>query len=261
MGHAVTTLDSGSGPRIVFVPGTACGHSSFAPVVSRLPGYATRSVVLAGFAGTPRVEAPLLSRAIDELVALGRAGGPFAIVGHSLGVPLAIEVAAALPEHVRCVVAVDGVPALGPFVHRTTDRGELEAIAERERARRVADDAFYPRILGQLRAQCRLASSFEAIEADARTSAPAAIVDALCELLLLDARPALAAMASPILVVLGEWARAPSDALDRLLGQVAAARSLRVEAIAGADHFVMVDRPDEFVRIVEPFIATHLARG
>lgn len=257
MGQAITTLEAGSGPRIVFVPGTACGHSSFAPAIERLADYATRSVVLAGFAGTAAIEPPLLSRAIDELVAIGREG-PFAIVGHSLGVPLAIEVAAALPELARCVVAVDGVPALGPFTHRTNDRRELEAIAERERTRRARDDAFYQRVLTQLRAQCRLASSFEAIEPDARASAPDAIVDALCELLALDARPALGAMKAPILVVLGEWARVRSEARDRLLAQFESARALRVEAIAGADHFAMVDRPDEFVRIVEPFIATHL---
>jgi pimeloyl-ACP methyl ester carboxylesterase len=205
----------------------------------------------------PPIAPPLLARATDEIEALARGlDRDFAIVGHSLGVPLALEVAARLRERARGVVAVDGIPFHGLFVHRTSDAAMLHEHARSDRERRSlgTDGEFHARLARELRRQCRLESSFAAIAAEASASARDAVCDALGELTVLDARPALAAMSASLLLVLADWAKTPSEAGERFVAQYEGARDLRVEVIDGAAHFVMLDRPHAFMGVLEPLL-------
>jgi pimeloyl-ACP methyl ester carboxylesterase len=73
-------------------------------------------VTLAGFAGVPAIDAPLLPAAEQQLsdyITANKFDRPV-VIGHSLGGFLGMKLAADHPEQVGRLVIVDTLPALAP---------------------------------------------------------------------------------------------------------------------------------------------------
>lgn len=118
LGHAVSVTDEGEGVPVVLVhglPGGARDWRWFTPAVA---GRCVR-IEQPGFGGTPRAampEAGFAARArwhlaVCEAMGLER----FAVVGHSIGGPLAMAMAALAPER---VVALGLIASVGVTMHR-----------------------------------------------------------------------------------------------------------------------------------------------
>jgi pimeloyl-ACP methyl ester carboxylesterase len=156
---------------------------------------------------------------------------PVDLVGHSMGGQLSVHLAARHPERVRRLVLVDAAGIPRPLTPRTLVRFAAEVAPPR----RWGDPYFLPTIVG-----------------DAALAGPRTILRAISHILRDDVRPLLSQVAVPTLVVWGE--------LDTII-PLAHAREFR-EGIPGARlavlrdaaHNPMVDRPDDFNRLVADFL-------
>jgi pimeloyl-ACP methyl ester carboxylesterase len=111
----VTT--AGTGETVVLVPGLFGSAFGYRHLLVLLPALGYRAVVIEplGIGGSPRprrADYSLTAQAERIATALERLGvGPAVVVGHSLGVSLALRLAVHHPERVRAVVALDGGPS------------------------------------------------------------------------------------------------------------------------------------------------------
>ena len=111
----VTT--AGAGETVVLVPGLFGSAFGYRRLLVLLPAMGYRAVVIEplGIGGSPRprgADYSLTAQAERIAAVLEHLGeGPAVVVGHSLGVSLALRLAVHHPERVRAVVALDGGPA------------------------------------------------------------------------------------------------------------------------------------------------------
>ncbi len=108
---------AGAGPTVVLVPGLFGSAFGYRHLLARLPAAGYRAVVIEplGIGGSPRprgADYSLSAQAERIAEVLARLEeGPAVVVGHSLGVSLALRLAAHHPERVSTVIALDGGPA------------------------------------------------------------------------------------------------------------------------------------------------------
>ena len=153
------------------------------------------------------------------------------LVGHSMGGQISVHLAARHPDRVRRLVLVDAAGIPRPVTPRTLVR----FAAEVSPPRRWGDPFFLPTIVG-----------------DALLAGPRTILRAIGHILSDDVRPMLPQVAAPTLVIWGE--------LDSIV-PVANAREFRegipgarLVVLRGAAHNPMVDRHEEFNRLVADFL-------
>ena len=231
----------GSGPGLVLVHATSStGHGTWAPVLDGLD--AEHTVVLPDLPGSgssPLPVGPLDADVIaDQLAATATAAGldTFAIAGASLGAPLAAKVAARHPERVTHVVSVVGFAKA-----RLSLRLDLEIWASLL-ARK--DDS-----IGKFLLSLTFSDAFLAGLSDAQVqqfstmlaARPAVGTPAQIDLALrLDARPDLARITAPTLVVLATEDRHVRPAHSRELA--AGIKNARVVETPGG-HGAMFEDP------------------
>lgn len=273
-GHAATPRDAapppftvevhGEGAPVLLIPGLSSPGSVWDGTVAHLRGtHQLHVLTLAGFAGQPPLPAgaflPLVRDGILAYVAEQGLERP-ALVGHSLGGFLALWVAASAPDRCGPVVAVDGVPFL-PALH--------DAAASEESARPMAEQAramlasLTPEQLAlqnrmSLSAMITSPADVERVAAAAGRSHPATIGQAVYELMTTDLRDDIAAIATPVLLI-GAGNGSGAAALEALAAayrrQLAALPDAAFVQIPGARHFVMLDAPDRFHRLLAGFLA------
>jgi pimeloyl-ACP methyl ester carboxylesterase len=218
-----------SRPSVLAIPGLLCDDFVWEPLVAALDPVADVTVVD-------------VSR-FDDLTDMARAAsncvhGPFHLVGHSLGARIALEIWRFVPERVRSLVILDtGVdpPARGERERRQVmiDLADtsMDALA----------DAWLPPMVHPDR---RTDDGFMAPLRDMiRRSDPARHARQITALLNRpDARPLLATITVPTLVVVGrqdEWS--PVAQHERLASAVPGAR---LEVVEDSGHMVTVEQPE-----------------
>ena len=274
-GMRVHHVRSGSGaPPVLFVHGL--GSAGFLEWRFNLEAVArTHEVVapdLPGFGRSDRPAGgygiPLFARVVEEYVA-SQAPGPV-LVGTSMGGRVALEVALRRPEALRKLVLVNALGVARPNPHPFYPLVLVPRVGEavlglmREGLHRLQPSTIrrYGRYLGVGGDVERLldASFLTAMrEIHAAEGYPNAYLSTVRSLATSDAYRVdalldrLAATRLPVLLIWGEGDRLlpvarARDALRRLPGA-------RLEVIAGAGHAPQSERPDEFNRALEDFLA------
>lgn len=242
----------GQGEPVILIPGLASSGDVWNGTVQHLCGPRQCHVLtLAGFAGQPAIEGPLLPQVEQQLsayIAEHRLGKP-AIIGHSLGGFVALQFAAAHPEQAGKLVIVDSLPALAATQAPGATSAQLKEIAAATRARMLGqDDAAYA--AGQRRTAATMVTApadAERIAGWGQRSDRRTVVDAMAELLATDLRDDVARIQSPTLV-LGAWAAykdyAPRAAIESTYAsQYARLPGAKIEMADSARHFIMYDEP------------------
>lgn len=259
----------GEGLPMILIPGLASSGEVWDATVEHYRGrYRLHVLTLAGFAGRPAIEPPLLAAARDQLAAYVEAMEEErpVLVGHSLGAFVAFGVAAAVPGRIAAVIAVDGVPFLPALYDpRATAAG---AAAQAEQIRQL----YASLTPEQLALQSRMAlaamitdpADVETALAWSAASSPAAVGDAMAELMTTDLREEMAAIEAPVLLVAAAGA-AGDDAARAALresyeAQLRHARDGRVVLATGSRHFVMLDDPAFLHAAIDELLA-ELPRG
>jgi pimeloyl-ACP methyl ester carboxylesterase len=239
---------AGSGRPIIFIPGLACPGEMWDDTVEHLgDGYQTHVLTLSGFAGRPRVSGPLSATVRKELVRYIRSRrlkDPI-IVGHSLGGFIAYWLAATAPELVGGLVVVDAGPAL-------SDTDEDTAKELRSLWTAADDDDFENQIKnvfdGMISDPKKLAPYMAAVAKSDRY----AVGNAIYEVVTTDLRDDVSKIHAPVLVVLAD-----GGLQNMLKSQVEPIANHEVKVIPHAHHFVMLDDPKAWFKVLDAFLDAH----
>ena len=244
-GMAIHSSSVGGGPTIVFVHGWTCDGSSW---TAQVPAFAKDHRVITldlpghGRSGSPKdgkLSMDVFARAV-EAVRVEANAERIVLVGHSMGAPVIRQYAHAYPERVAGLVAVDGPLDLRAF-------GELppgvpppltgpEGRAAREGMIR---SMFIPETPAPLQQQI-LSMMLAAPESTAVGAMNAVFDPAIRWTDVIDA---------PALSVFAGTANVPDPATTKQLYP-----KHEQMQIAGTGHFLMMEKPAEFNRVLAAFL-------
>jgi len=246
-GMKINSSSVGSGPTIVFVHGWTCDASSWA---AQVPAFSKdHRVITLDLPGHGRSESPkdgklsmdVFARAVEAVRAEAGADR-IVLVGHSMGAPVIRQYAHLYPEHVAGLVAVDGPLDVRPFAAAELPPGfpppltGPEGRAARENMIRSMFIAETPPALQDHILKMMLAAP----EATA-VGAMNAMFD-----------PAIRwsdVVRAPALTVYAGTANVPDPAATKELYPNHSATQ-----VAGTGHFLMMEKPEEFNRLLAGFL-------
>ncbi|MGB9458543.1 MAG: alpha/beta hydrolase [Bryobacteraceae bacterium] len=246
---------TGHGRPMILIPGLSSSGEVWETTVDRYKDrFECHVLTVAGFAGVPRVPAPMLDRVRDGLadyIRRQKLDHPV-IVGHSLGGFLALDLAANYPDLPGRLVIVDSYPYLAAMVdpHVTAASAQAAAAQMRHAIGDETQEAYerYVKSGVGTRTMVEKESDFDRIVAWGLASDRTAVADAMAELWATDLRDDLAKIKVPTLVF-GTWiafkqytdhARAEAN----LRSQYAKLAGVEIEVTDTAHHFIMWDDPN-----------------
>ncbi|PRY10540.1 pimeloyl-ACP methyl ester carboxylesterase [Kineococcus rhizosphaerae] len=222
----------GTGAPVAYLHGLGCGNlASWADTAART-GRPALFVDLVGHGLSDRPASfgyTLVEHADAVAAALSTVGAPVDVLAHSLGGSVAVVLADRHPHLVRSLVLVE--PGLDPVA---VEPGDLAAHSEAD-----LPHGGWDRLLSRETPERR---------AEVRTADPLAVVRsavAICDALGGTLNDVLARTTVPTLLVAGFRTYDRWDALR--------AAGVRCERVEGGGHFVMLERPEEFARLVQEF--------
>lgn len=254
--------ETGSGPTILFVPGSCSTGAAWKAVIARLANrFRTITTSLPGYGGTAERRTggdrsiSLVASAIEAVIR--RAGEPVHLVGHSFGGEVGLVVALRGQALLESLVILEApAPEMlatfdkpGPYAEFRTmtsayiadfHSGNAEAIAA------VID--FYGGV-------GTFASWPPAIRAYAMATTATNILDWDSAYTSHPSPDALAALDLPVRVAVGEHSHPAVIEVNALIARAIPRASF--ETIAGADHFMIATHPDA----VATLIVDHVAAG
>jgi pimeloyl-ACP methyl ester carboxylesterase len=240
----LSTDDGGAGPAVVLLHSLAGNSAQWAAQLEHLRK--ARRAIGIDLRGHGRSEPPSdgqyrIDAQVSDLDAVVNALGleRFAVVGHSFGAGVALEYAAARPERVTQLVVADPIgdgtqtPAeeIRPFLEALDSPGYTETIEGYWSSIAGSDGAVLERLLVDLRATPR-----------------ETVVRGLHAVMAYDPKPALSRLRTPTLAVV-----TPANDFDYSMHKVGSGLPHRV--IEGTGHWLQIERPAEFNRVLDRFLA------
>jgi pimeloyl-ACP methyl ester carboxylesterase len=261
---------TGHGQPMILIPGLASSGETWDTTVAHYQDrYECHVLTVAGFAGVPRIPAPMLDAVRDgvaDYVRKNKLEKPV-IVGHSLGGFLALAVAAKYPDLPGKLVIVDSYPFLaGTMNPGATPAETKQAIDAMAQYYRSQDQDMYERMAKsglQTRMMVTKDSDLDRLIAWGLQSDRTAVADAMIELMSADLREDMAKIKSPALVM-NTWigykdytTREKTEAGMRRQYAKLAGASLHISDTAR--HFIMWDDPNWMFGQMDNFLSARTA--
>ncbi|MBL0969266.1 MAG: alpha/beta hydrolase [Brevundimonas sp.] len=261
----ITVQTRGEGRDLILIPGLASTAAVWTGAASRLDDRCRLHMIsvrgfgeLAPQANSEGAIMTAVSREIIRYIAEQRLERP-AIIGHSMGGQLGLRVASDAPRAVGRLMTVDSSPFFAALISPQATARDVEPIAQvaYQAIQFLGDDALMSRSrqmgveLGG--ASDALFSTMGWQGGDRRV-----LAQSLYEVMTIDLRARLPVISAPVTVTYG-WSanesspRSRTDSLFR--GAYARLRTpATFERIEGAEHMVMIDRPNQFIAAVNRFL-------
>ena len=260
----ITVRTVGEGPDVVLIPGLSSSSAVWDSTTAALPGYRYHFVQIRGFAGLEpgaNADGPVVAPVAEEIARYieESALAQPALVGHSLGVALAMMVAARNPELAGKVMVVDMMPFMGAMFAPGATPQSVEPIAAQIRdgitnSPMEARDAMTRQTIASM---VKTEALRDGPIADSLASDPAVSGQAMYDLMTTDLRPELANIDAPLAVL---WAMPPSTPLSQ--EQMAEFYRLSystppqatVTFVPDSYHFIMFDAPVAYREALRDFL-------
>jgi pimeloyl-ACP methyl ester carboxylesterase len=253
---------TGNGPAMILIPGLASPGEVWSSTVEHYQNrYTLHVLTLAGFAGQPAIQQPLIETAQRQLASYIRANKldhPI-IVGHSLGGFLALALAASEPDLVGPIISVDGVSFLPALMNplATAESAARQAEGMRAAMAKQSPEEFAAHNRRSLAMMITNREDVERMAAAGAKSDPRAVGEATFELMSTDLRPAMSKIRVPVLLIgAGGWGRPGMK--ERLAAayeaQIASIPKHRFVLAEKARHFIMLDDPQFLFATIDAFL-------
>src|SRR5947209_15195426 len=264
---------SGHGRPMILIPGMASSGDTWKSTVTHYENqYTCHVLTLAGFAGVPATDPPLLAAAAAELaeyIAQQHLDHPV-IVGHNLGGNVALDLAARHPDLVGPLVIVDALPFYaGAWFHAKTVDDAKPMIAGMRAYQLAQTHEQYEQDVRSGAATKYMVTSpadFQTIVQWGLASEQRVVADAMYDMVSQDLRPALPRIAAPTLL-LGTWIGlqeqlkqghielSRASVVKTFEDQYAGLRRLHFAIADTARHFIMFDEPAWFLQQLDQSLA------
>lgn len=253
----------GEGPDVILIPGLASSADVWAATADGLDEtHRVHVLNVRGFAGVPagaNAEGPVLQPLIDEIADYAAGLDKPALIGHSIGGLISMEVAAKAPEAVGRVMVVDALPFYSLLFNPAATVEMAAPYAEMNRTQLLGmSDEQFAAAQTQTMGMMTLTADMRGTLADwSITSDRRVMAQAMYEVTLDDARPRLGAITAPV-TVLYAWDASmgqPSAMADGIYaGAYAGLPQAKLTRIDGSYHFIMLDQPERFAAEVVAFL-------
>jgi len=240
-GAAIHATVTGKGPRtVILVHGWTCDETTWSEQVPALAAhYRVVTLDLPGHGKSPspaagKLSMDLFARAV-EAVRAETGAERVVLAGHSMGTPVIVQYARMYPQHVSALVFVDGVVTMGgrrPGMNFAGDQG-------RRARENMVRNMFSPADTPALRA--KIEQMMLAAPESTATGAMNAMFD-----------PALWKDAVLSVPILGLYAHKSS--LRNRAYMKHHFLHMKYREIPGTGHFLMLEKPAEFNRLLMPFL-------
>lgn len=254
---------TGTGPDVILIPGLASSGDVWNATAKQLsPTHRVHVLQVRGFAGEPagaNAEGEIIKPLVAEIASFAATLDHPAIIGHSIGGLMALEIAAARPDAISRIMIVDALPFYSLLYGPTATAEAAKPFAEQARTKILTmPDADFATSQTQTMAMMSLTEAVRptltdwSIRSDRNVMAQA-MYDAMTD----DARPQLPAIKAPV-TVLYAWDDTmgqPQEMADGLYQDaykgLPAAKLTRID---GSFHFIMLDQPETFAKAVTTFL-------
>lgn len=254
---------TGKGAPIVLIPGLASSGAVWDGTVKRYCGdHQCHVLTLAGFAGVPAIDAPLLATTEQQLsayIATNKLGKPV-VIGHSLGGFLGLKLAIDHPEQVGRLVVVDSLPAMAATQMPSITGAQMKEMAAGMRTRMLGmdADAYQASQLQTLRTMISNEDAVQRALVWGKQSDRTTVANAMAEMMGEDLRQDIARIKAPTLV-LGSWIAYKNFGNQQQFGQMYAAQfgqlpGVQLEMADTARHFIMLDDPRWMYDRIDAFL-------
>jgi pimeloyl-ACP methyl ester carboxylesterase len=230
----------GSGPTIMFIHGWTCDESSWAyqvPAFSKDYRAVTLDLPGHGKSSSPAEKDFSMDLFANAVEAVRQAvhADRIVLVGHSMGVVVIRQYALEHPEHVAGLVGADGPLDIRSFASRPGGQPPLTL----EQRGKMIDGMFVPQTPESLRTKIK--TMMLATPATTASGASAAMFDTRIQSTQIITVPALTIYAGTALF---PQSQSTKEMLPNWEGT----------QIAGTGHFVMMEKPEEFNRLLRAFL-------
>lgn len=259
----------GKGRPLLMIPGLNSSAEVWRETCLALRGVQCHLVQLPGFAGAAPADprpADFLPAMRDELLGYLQAQHlpKVAVIGHSLGGVLAMQMALKAPDAVGPLVIVDSLPFYAAVMNPQATAQNVGMMAGQLREGLLASDeaSFNARNDATAKALTRSTQHLPELQRWGRDSDRTSMADAMYSMLVRDLREDIAGINTPVLV-LGSWAAYQSmggtEASTRAQFQAQYAKlpGVQIEMSAQGYHFLMWDDPRWLQEQLRRFLAAH----
>ena len=255
---------TGQGPHVILIPGLATPGDVWDATVKHLaPTHRVHVVQVAGFggadAGPNKADGDMLPALVAEMVQYVAGLDRPAVIGHSLGGLIALEVAAQKPDAISRVLVVDALPFFALTISPSATIDMAKQMATMMRNQLMAQtDAQYS--ASAPIAAARLAKSATGRASVAKWAAASdrtVVGKAMYEVTVTDARPQLPQIKAKttVLYAFDATMGLPQATIDSLYsGAYNGLAGVDLKRIDDSYHFIMLDQPDAFLREVDAFL-------
>ncbi|RYF91181.1 MAG: alpha/beta hydrolase [Chitinophagaceae bacterium] len=252
---------TGKGQPIILIPGYSCSGDVWKETVAHLQGrYECHVLTIAGYAGVPAVDTPMLATVKNELIRYvqqKKLVKPI-IIGHSLGSFMGLWVSSTAPQLFGKLVCVDGMPFLSSLSDPNANADSLKknpmynAEAVARNFERLPDSGFIDNTARALRSQVNDTARARQIATWQYLSNRRSLGYSIVELATTDLRQAIAHITSPVLV-LGSIYQTKERSMELIQQQFKHLPTATIR-VADSKHFIMYDVPDWFYKELDAFL-------
>src|SRR5450432_2882687 len=118
----------GKGKQIILIPGYSCSGDVWKATVDALKAkYQLHVLTLAGFAGVPPIDTPILKTVKNDLIKYVKDNhlDKPVLIGHSLGAFLSLWAASEEPDLFSKILCIDGLPFISAMSNSSISAEEL----------------------------------------------------------------------------------------------------------------------------------------
>lgn len=252
---------TGKGRPVILIPGYSCSGDVWKETVQHLQGrYECHVLTLAGYAGTPAIDAPILQSVRDEIIKYTRENKldkPM-LIGHSLGSFMALWVSTTAPGLFGKLVCVDGMPFLSALNDPAANADSLKvnpmynpetAIKNFEN---LPNEGFIDYTAKAMISQVSDTAKARMIATWQYLSNRRTLALTLLDLATTDLRKDLVRIEQPILV-LGSIYMTKENSYKLIGEQFKEAKQATIH-VADSKHFIMYDQPQWFYNEIDQFL-------
>lgn len=250
-------------PAVILIPGLTSPASVWDKTIAQLSAtHRVHALQVRGFAGEPagpNADGPVLKPLIAEIAAYAEALDQPAIIGHSVGGLIGIEVAALTPYQVGRVMVVDALSfyTLIFVPDATSETAAPYATMARTQTLQMTDDQFRETQAQTMGIMTKTEAAGPTLLDWSMTSDRRVVAQVMSEVIVTDARPRLAAVTAPVTVLYAydpNMGR-PAEAIDQMYASAYAGLSAaNLKRIDDSYHFIQIDQPAAFAAEVSAFL-------
>lgn len=265
VGATLVERHGSKGAPLILIPGLASGAWVWQDAIRQFGKDHTIYVLtLPGFDGRPAIDGKGMAAAqesVRELIVSRKLDKPV-LIGHSLGATMSLAIAAANPDLVRGVVAIDGLPVL-PGTEDWTAEYRAQTVAMIQQPKVAPTPAVFA---GQQQQYMRGRGTLDMARADELAkltgkSDAAAVTRYVGDGVAIDLRASLPAIKAPVLLIAPyspvDAAQEPTTEAERAEyygSLMKGTPNVTVKTVAPARHFAMFDQPEKVTALIRDYL-------